>query len=64
MDPVAEGWGKAKVSEDMGDALNIDVVEEALYVEENDRCNQLAFDSGLSIVGKTEGCIDCAVVIS
>jgi len=41
----------------MDNTLNINVIEEALYVEEDNRGDEPAFDSGLGIVSKAKGSI-------
>jgi len=55
--PVTEGRREAAVAEDMDNMLNINVIEEALYVEEDNRGDEPAFDSGLGIVSKAKGSI-------
>jgi len=45
------------VAEDMDNMLNINVIEEALYVKEDNRGDEPAFDSGLRIVSKAKGSI-------
>lgn len=49
-EPRAEGKGEAKVMKDMDDVINIDVIEEALNVKENNRRCEAGPDGGLSVV--------------
>ena len=48
--PGAEGRGETKVKKYMDDAININVIEEALNVKKNNRCCKAGPDSSLSIV--------------
>ena len=62
--PVAERGRKAKVTKDMNGSQDINVVEEAQNVRQNNRCHKSGLDGGLSIVNKTKGSIDSAMVIA
>jgi len=55
--PVTEGRREAVVTEDIDNTLNINVIKEALYVKEDNRGDEPAFDSGLRIVSKAKGSI-------
>jgi len=50
LDPGAKCWWKAKVAEDMDNLCDIDVVEEALYVEKYHSCYKTGLDGGLNVV--------------
>jgi len=38
-DPITEGWWKASVAEDVDNACDVNIVEEALNVKKNHRCD-------------------------
>jgi len=53
MDPIAKGWREATVPEDLDDACDVNIVEEALNVKKYHRCDEAGPDSGLCIVNQT-----------
>ena len=63
-EPRTQGRSKAKESEEVKEALNVDVVEEPLDVKEEEGANHLSMHTALGCVDNCQGSIKGAVVLA
>ena len=57
-------WGESQVAENVDDLFDVDVIEESRDVEEDDRGDEVAFDSSLGVVYQAKCRVSCAMVVA
>jgi len=63
-DPIAQRWGKAQNAEDVDQAADMQVIEEALDVKKEEGSDASTFNAGLDCVDHAQDSIRCRVVVT